>query len=214
MRGGNRGVNTTCDDQIRLSQPNAAVYEGSMPRLFSALELPETARMRLAELKAPFETARWVAPDDFHITLRFAGEISRRQAEEFAHVLADIQLPPPRIRIAGTAVFGGRHPIAVYAAVERTAELDELHRAHETAARTIGLERDSRKFVPHVTLARLDGENPATVAAFLERTGALKIPDFWPQRAVLMSARDGGGGPYGAVDSFPFFGTDHGEDDQ
>ncbi len=184
-----------------------------MPRLFSALELPETARLRLAGLKAPFETARWVAPDDLHITLRFAGEISRRQGEEFAHALADIQLPPPRIRIVGTGVFGGKHPTAVYATVERTPELDELHRVHENAARAIGLERDSRKFVPHVTLARLDGENAVTVAKFLELTGALKVPDFWPQRAALMSARDGGGGPYGVVDSFPFLGAFEVEDE-
>ncbi len=184
-----------------------------MPRLFSALELPDTARLRLAALKAPFETARWVAPDDLHLTLRFAGEISRRQGEEYAHALADIQLPPPRIRIVGTGVFGGKHPTVVYAAVERTPELDELQRAHENAARTVGLERGVRKFVPHVTLARLDGESAVIVAKFLELSGALKIPDFWPQRAVLMSARDGGGGPYGVVDSFPFLGTYSGDED-
>ena len=99
-----------------------------MPRLFSALEISDVARLRITALRAPFETARWVAPDDLHLTLRFAGEVSRRQAEEFAHALADIQLPPPRIRMAGTAVFGGKHPTAVYAVVERTAELDELQR--------------------------------------------------------------------------------------
>jgi RNA 2',3'-cyclic 3'-phosphodiesterase len=197
----------------KLLQSISSVYDGCMPKLFSALELPGTARLRLAALKAPFETARWVAPDDLHITLRFAGEISRRQGEEFAHALSDIQLPPPRIQISGTGVFGGKHPTVVYAAVERTPELEELQRAHEHAARTVGLERESRKFVPHVTLARLDGEDAIIVANFLELTGALKIPAFWPQRAVLMSARDGGGGPYGVVDSFPFLGTYDGEDE-
>lgn len=184
-----------------------------MPRLFSALELPDAARLRLAELRAPFETARWVAMEDLHITLRFAGEISRRQGEEFAHALADIQLPPPRIRIKGTAVFGGKSPHAVYAAVEQTPELDELHRAHEHAARAVGLEREARKYVPHVTLARLDGEPPVIIAKFLELSGALKLPEFWPQRAVLMSARDGGGGPYGVVDNFPFIGTYGGDEE-
>lgn len=178
-----------------------------MPRLFSALELADYARLQLAGLRAPLEGARWVAPEDLHITLRFAGEISRRQGEEFAHALAEIRLPPPRIRIAGTGVFGGRHPTAVYAAVERSAELDELQRAHEHAARAVGLEREARKFVPHVTLARVDASPAPAIARFLETTGALKLPDFWPQRAALMSARDGGGGPYGVVDSFPFLGT-------
>lgn len=178
-----------------------------MPRLFSAFELPDPVADRLTALRAPFATARWIARADLHITLRFIGEVSRRQGEQFAAALADLHLPPPRIRIAGTGVFGGKDPHAVHALVEPSAELDAIARAHDTAARAIGLPRDPRKFVPHVTLARLDGEPAAVVARFLERTGDLRIAPFWPTRTVLMSAREGGGGPYGVVDSFPFPGS-------
>jgi RNA 2',3'-cyclic 3'-phosphodiesterase len=177
-----------------------------MLRLFSALELPDSAKIKLAALKAPFATARWVAPDDFHITLQFAGELSRRQADEFAQALADIRLPPPQIRIRGTGAFGGKQPHAVYATVEPTVALDELQRAHERAARAVGLPIEKRRYVPHVTIARLDRGDDAVVAQFLERTGGLSLPPFWPSRAVLMSAKERGGGPYGVVDSFPFEG--------
>jgi RNA 2',3'-cyclic 3'-phosphodiesterase len=175
-------------------------------RLFTALELSEDAKAILASLRAPFADATWVATDDLHITLQFAGEISRRVADEFAHELASLHLPAPPIEIRGTAAFGGKQPNAVYAAIQPSPELDMLQRAHERAARAVGLKIETRKYVPHVTLARLHGAETETVARFLEKTGALRVPTYWPARAVLMSAREGGGGPYGVVDEFPFMG--------
>jgi RNA 2',3'-cyclic 3'-phosphodiesterase len=177
-----------------------------MPRLFTALELPEHVVELLSQLPAPLEHAYWVPAHDLHMTLRFVGEITRRQADMLANNLADLMLPPPRIRIIGTSAFGGKSPHALYATVETTPELDELARAHDKAARNLGLDADKRKFVPHVTLARLQSTPVEPVARWLESTGGLQVPAFWPTRAVLMSARDGGGGPYGVVDAFPFQG--------
>lgn len=177
-----------------------------MLRLFSALELPDLAKIALSSLKAPYLPARWVTPDDYHITLQFIGEVSRRQADEFAHQLADIHVAPPEIRIRGTAAFGGKQPHAIYAVVEPTEALDRLQRAHEHAARAVGITTEKRKFIPHVTLARLDRVDDDTVARFLSQSGGLKVPPFRPVRAVLMSAERGGGGPYGVVDRFPFEG--------
>jgi 2'-5' RNA ligase len=177
-----------------------------MPRLFTALELPEMARVRLAALRAPFERARWVKPEDYHITLRFLGDLTRKQADEIGQALADLDMNAPSIRVAGTGVFGGKVPTAVYATVKPTAELEALARAHDRAAKSVGLAPDARKFVPHVTLARLDHVPVETIARFLERSGDLAVPPFYPTRAVMMSAREGGGGPYGVVDAFPFAG--------
>ena len=177
-----------------------------MPRLFTAIELPDTVRLRLAALRGPFANAKWVTAADLHLTLRFAGDLSRRDADELARAIADIEVPSPEIRIRGTGAFGGKAPHTVYATVEPDPALLALADAHERAARSIGLTPDKHKFVPHVTLARLNHADDTTVARFLERTGNLKCPSFYPSRTVLMSARDGGGGPYGVVDAFPFAG--------
>ena len=53
-----------------------------MPRLFAALELPETVRDHLSELEMPLPGAKWVDVDDLHITLRFAGDITGLTARE------------------------------------------------------------------------------------------------------------------------------------
>lgn len=179
-----------------------------MPRLFSALEIPDDVRAQLAALRTPIASARWVAPEDLHLTLRFFGEVSRRQQDEIGRMLADVGALPPEIRIAGTAAFGGKAPHALYAVVAPTPALEALARAHDRAARACGLPAGEKSYVPHVTLARLDGTPVEIVARFFERTGDLRVASWWPQRAVLMSAREGGGGPYGIVDAFPFPGAD------
>lgn len=184
-----------------------------MPRLFSALELPRSIAVELVALRVPLEGARWIDLDDYHITLQFVGEVSRRQGDAFAEALADIRLPPPEIVLRGTAALGGKQPTALCAAVVGSSLLDELQRAHEKAAKAVGLSVERRKFVPHVTLARLDRADNGDLARYLEQTGGLSLPPFRPTRAVLMSARDGGGGPYGVVDSFPFLGHSGGADD-
>ena len=95
-----------------------------MPRLFTALELPERVRTRLGLIRGPLAGARWVEPENFHITLRFAGDIDNRTADEFAGFLDDIGIEPFDIRISGLGAFGGRTPRVIWAGVEGGEQLD------------------------------------------------------------------------------------------
>ncbi len=166
-----------------------------MPRLFTAVEIPEPLRMRLALVRGPLDGAKWVAPENMHITLRFAGDMDGRTADEFADLLADVSVAPFTVRIAGTGAFGGRDPRVLWARVEAGPELDALYRASERAARSAGLEPDPRNFAPHVTLARLRRVRQVAVARFLEANGDLSLEPFTVARFVLLSARPGSGGP-------------------
>src|SRR5262245_14780499 len=139
-----------------------------MPRLFTALEIPETIRVQLSLIRASVGGAKWIAAEDMHVTLRFAGDIDGRTADDLAELLADVAVQPFQVTIAGTGSFGGREPRALWAGVEAGPELEALQRANERAARSAGLEPESRKFVPHVTLARLRGVRQGAVARFLE----------------------------------------------
>jgi 2'-5' RNA ligase len=139
-----------------------------------------------------------------HITLRFAGDIDNRTADNFAELLAETDVQPFRMRIAGTGAFGGRDPRVLWAGVEAGPELEALYRANERAARSAGLEPEGRNFAPHVTLARLRGVRQAAVARFLQESGDLALEPFTATRFVLLSARPGSGGPpYGIEAAYP-----------
>ena len=175
-----------------------------MPRLFSGLQLPERVRTRLSLMRMPLPGAKWVEPDDFHITLRFAGDIDNRVADEFAGFLDEIDATPFPISISGVGFFGGRTPRVIWAGVEGGEPLAALQRAHERAARQAGLEPDPQTYKPHVTLARLKGTRADAVARFLSSRGGLRSEPFTVDHFALFSARPGsGGGPYVVEHSYP-----------
>jgi 2'-5' RNA ligase len=178
-----------------------------MPRLFTAIEIPEAMRLRLSLLRAPIDGAKWVQPENMHITLRFAGDVDGHTADEFADLLADVSLPPFTVSIVGGGAFGGRDPRTLWAGVEAGPELDALYRANERAARAAGLEPSPRDFHPHVTLARMRRARQAAVARFLAENGDLRLEPFQVTRFVLLSARPGSGGPPYAVEAaYPLVG--------
>jgi 2'-5' RNA ligase len=185
-----------------------------MPRLFTALEIPSSIRQRLSFIRSPLSGAKWIEAEDMHITLRFAGDIDGRTADEFVSALAGIRARPFALSIAGLGSFGGREPKVLWAGVEVEAAeaLDALVRANERAARAAGLEPEGRTFKAHVTLARMRGARQAAVARFLAENGTLRTEPFTVDRFVLLSARPGTGGPPYAVEAeFPFDGVDAGE---
>ncbi len=109
-----------------------------------------------------------------HITLRFAGDIDGRTADDFADQLADIGAAPFPVSIVGAGAFGGRDPRVLWAGVAPSPQLEALYRANERAARAAGLEADPRGFKPHVTLARMRGVRQSAVAQFLGEFGDLR----------------------------------------
>lgn len=180
-----------------------------MPRLFTAIEIPEAIRLRLSLLRAPLSGAKWIEPENMHITLRFAGDIDGRTADEFVDFLAGVRARPFAVTIQGVGAFGGRDPRVLWAGVEAGEPLDALYRGNDRAARFAGLEPEGRAFKAHVTLARMRGARQLAVARFLEENGALRVEPFTATRFVLMSARPGtGGGPYVVEAEFPFEGAE------
>ena len=121
------------------------------------------------------------------------------------------------LRGTGRIMFGGRDPRALYAAVADgdRAPLAALQAAHERAVRTAGLPAETRRFTPHVTLARLRGVRPTGAAGFLGERGGFATPPFEVRSFALFSARDRtGGGPYLVEETFPATTPPHPETDR
>jgi 2'-5' RNA ligase len=178
-----------------------------MPRLFSGIEIPEAIGFRLGLLKTGLSGARWIDPANYHLTLRFIGDVDGRTARDFAANLDEILAEPFQLRLDGLGSFGGKKPRAIWAGIAHCDALEALQRAHEWAARKAGLPPEPRNFMPHVTIARLRGTRPEAVAGYLEQLGGFFSPSFTVNRFVLFSSRASiGGGPYVVEADYPLHG--------
>lgn len=175
-----------------------------MPRLFTAIEIPEEIVRRLAMLRGRLAGARWISPENYHLTIRFAGDISETQARDFASALREIEVETFELALCELGSFGNRKPRALWVGVARSEPLMRLQRAHERAARQAGLEPETRNFTPHVTLARLRDVKPQAVAEYLSKIGGFGSEPFRVERFVLLSSRASqGGGPYLLEEAYP-----------
>lgn len=175
-----------------------------MPRLFSAIEIPGSISQRLTLLRSGLSGARWIDPENYHLTLRFIGDVDRATARDFTFALSGIEVPPFELRLNGLGCFGGGKPRAIFAGIAPSEELEALRRANERAAREAGLPPEGRNYKPHVTLARLRGARADAVAAYLEHQGGVGPATFTVSRFVLYSSRNSiGGGPYVVEAAYP-----------
>ncbi|KAB2851638.1 MAG: RNA 2',3'-cyclic phosphodiesterase [Hyphomicrobiaceae bacterium] len=186
-----------------------------MPRLFTGIEIPPDIKARLSLLIAPMHGAKWVDAEDFHLTLRFLGDVEDRIVDEFLDLVADTAVMPFRLTLNGLGCFGGRQPRAIWAGIDPCPEIERLNQAHERAARAVGLEPDARVFKPHVTLARLKGTRPEAVAEFLGHHGAFKAGPIDVTAVAVFSSRPKlGGGPYAVIEKLPLSGVHHPYEDE
>lgn len=178
-----------------------------MPRLFTGLEIPSAVTQRLATLRTGMFGARFIEPDDYHITLRFIGDIDARLADDIAGALEGVRRKPFPITLRGLGVFGKDRPNAIHVEVEPNRALEELAAEHERLMRRYGLEPETRKYIPHVTIARVRGAHPGDVASWMVSHSPFSLPPFEVDRFNLYSSRDSvGGGPYILEASYPLRG--------
>lgn len=175
-----------------------------MPRLFTGVEIPPEIGQALASLRGGLPGARWIDPENYHLTMRFIGDIDDATAREVAFLLGRVQRPPFELHMEGLSSFGGRKPRAVVANVAQAPSLMEAQAEQERLLRRMGLEPEGRKYLPHVTLARLRDSSSRHVAEYLTARGYFRTVSFPVTRFVLFSSRDSvGGGPYVVEAAYP-----------
>jgi 2'-5' RNA ligase len=175
-----------------------------MPRIFTGLEVPAAVGQSLAMLRGGLPGARWIDVENYHITLRFIGDVDDSIAREVASLLGRVRRRSFEIRLEGVASFGGRKPRAVIAPVASSQSLMELQAEHERLMQRVGLPPEGRKYTPHVTLARLRDSSSRDVAAYLAERAPFRSQPCEVSRFVLFSARASvGGGPYLVEESYP-----------
>jgi len=146
-----------------------------MLRLFVGIGFPAELKLRLSLLCSGISGAKWVDPGNFHLTLRFIGEITEDLAADVDDALARLHARRFALEFAGTGVFGGSdRPRNLWVGVERSAELVVLRDKIEYALIRAGLRPEPRKFTPHVTLARLHNPPIGQLGEFLAASAGFR----------------------------------------
>jgi RNA 2',3'-cyclic 3'-phosphodiesterase len=162
-------------------------------RLFVGLPIPDALRAQLAGLAGGIPGAKWVPPENYHLTLRFIGELEPWRAQEVDEALAAIRGAKPfelLLRGVGTFEKGGRIH-ALWLGAERSEGLLHLRRKVETALQRSGLEPERRSFAPHVTLARTERAAPEKLIAFVQAHNLFRAPPVTVESFTLYSSRLG-----------------------
>jgi 2'-5' RNA ligase len=129
-------------------------------RSFIAIELPETVKSAFVELQGELKKTgadiRWVKPENIHLTLKFLGN-----TEESTDSIVDVikgtcsRFEPVTLEIRGVGVFPNvKSPRVIWAGMNCNTALAEIRISIEEGLFSLGFERDSRKFSPHLTLGR------------------------------------------------------------
>jgi 2'-5' RNA ligase len=151
-------------------------------RLFVALDLPDAVRRALgeliAQLKPKSRAARWVRPESMHVTLKFLGRTDAQKLDSIRTALSTMHSTQPvELHFRGIGFFPNeRRPRVIWSGIESPPSLFKLAAATEQALEPLGFARESRPFVPHLTLARLNSSQG--VENLVAAADAMKSYDF------------------------------------
>lgn len=150
-------------------------------RLFTAIDISENARATLVEYVArltPVAPFRWSQPENLHITTKFVGAWPEEKLDVLRGALGGIaKTGPLEIAIRGVGWFPNPHnPRVLFAGIEAGPELTALHEATDAACAAVGIAPETKKYSPHLTLARIPG--PEGVAAARGLIAQMPLADF------------------------------------
>src|SRR6266849_7870583 len=137
-----------------------------MIRAFIAINLPPTVRARLAQLERELEVAfvagaaRWVRPEQLHLTLKFLGAVPEESLSDLEAALrrACESSAPLELRADGLGCFPHpRNPRVLWVGIlGDLGRLGELHARVEAQTRNWSARDAARPFQPHLTIARVN----------------------------------------------------------
>lgn len=159
-------------------------------RLFTAIELPSEVKRDLELLAGGIPGARWQDTGQMHLTLRFIGQADDALAADIQGALGQVRGHPLEISLRGMESFGSaRQPRVLAVGVETNHGLMALQQSIESSLVRAGVPAESRKYRPHVTLARLKKAPVARVAAFLQTHANYACEPFSAAAFTLFSSR-------------------------
>jgi 2'-5' RNA ligase len=166
-------------------------------RVFIAIELPDEVKAALAALQSELQKAdaeiSWTKPENLHLTLKFLGEVEADRIPKVTQACADAaaSVGSFSIRVQDTGVFPNvKQPRVLWVGLaEGLAELRTLHNKLDENLHTLGFEKETRAFNPHLTLGRV--KSLKNVSAVTAKLLTYKLPElsFHAHELVVMQSQ-------------------------
>ncbi len=166
-------------------------------RTFIALELPPAVIALLhnvqQDLKRLKIRARWVRPENIHLTLKFLGNVSPDRIDRIgaAMTAATAEFSPVTLAIRGIGVFPGiKRPRVIWVGLGGDIRsLLALHSRLEQELAEAEFPRDKRSFKAHLTLGRIkQSAGPAAIRQMITDFAALGSDDFACDQVILFKS--------------------------
>ena len=158
-------------------------------RLFIAIDLPKKIKDELALISFGLPQARWVKPEQIHLTLRFIGEVDGTLFQELKSALESVTGNSFPLRLKGLGCFPPRRdPQVLWVGIEESVELLLLRKKVEGCLAKLGIPPEQRKFSPHITLARTKKTPLTKIARFLGDHALFHLPEFTVSNFHLYSS--------------------------
>ncbi len=127
-----------------------------MPRLFIAIDIPDQVKDNICELRRNLPGVRWTIRDQIHITMRFIGDSDDILFNQIKSSLSEIRLPPFGLELTSSGFFPNeRRPSVFWLGCGESRALSDLKDYMDLVLDSCGIPPESRKFHPHITIARL-----------------------------------------------------------
>jgi 2'-5' RNA ligase len=129
-------------------------------RLFMALAIPAEVRESLASLIRALRIVdakpKWIHPDNLHITLKFIGEAPPEKLSAIGDALAGVRTAEQvKLEFRDVGFFPNeRRPSVVWAGIQSSSNLAALAGTINEVLASLGIPREEKTFVPHLTMAR------------------------------------------------------------
>lgn len=171
-------------------------------RLFIGIPLPEEYQRGLARLRdrlGPGLRSKlgWTREGNWHVTLKFLGEVDEELARDVSRVLAELRLAPFTLQAAGAGFFPNlRNPRVFWTGLACGGEECAQWAAMvEEVMEPLGFAREEREFRPHLTLARIKEARRDDWAALARDASREEWPAVCVEEIVLWRSTLGPGGP-------------------
>ena len=178
-----------------------------MIRLFVGLDLPDDIRDHVYSLRGGLPNTRWIDKENYHMTLRFIGNVTTDDANRINEELSGIRFDSFNLALTTLGTFKtGSYLRSMWVGVNNFHVLDALADRIESAVTRAGISRDVRKFHAHVKIAKFSDVNPEKVNEYIMYNNLFKTREFKVCYFCLFSSqsnKDGEGSFFHVEKSYP-----------